>query len=487
MPQNIFKIYDGRNYFWQWDTNQKLIVLDDTVDEVHFFNKDMTHAISKDVLVDKSGKRVCYIPDVLLTLPKNLVASAYVTDDNANKTLRSVKFAVRQRPIPSDYVVTEDYKFEDFDERLNLIEEIIADACLVQRFNALGEAEAWAQESQEAGAVISVNVDSEWATYVVKKDYSIVPICDCDEDALISAIKTLQNLVGEATVADQIKNTIGALDLPNTYDAKGSASNVLVDAKKYIDNQVRSHDETIQSKLNEEIDRAKNEETAITRVVLQVNDGLVSAKKDIVSNTNNINVLRGDENVQGSVANVLVEAKLYADALAKNYDVVGSAASVQNQLNEEIARAKNEEAAITRAFHQINDRVTDVEELIDIKIMEAVAKIIDNPDEALNSINELVDWVKNSIAKSKIATVTLLADSWAGDTSPYSQVVAVNGVTENSKIDLQPTALQFVALQDAEIALTAENNAGIVTVWAIGDRPIEDMEVQAEITEVTQA
>lgn len=143
MPQNLFKIYDGRNYFWQWDTNQKLIVLDETVDEVHFSNKDMTHSITKDVLTDKDGKRICYIPDSLLSLPKNIVASAIVTDDNANKTLRSVKFAVKQRPIPSDYIVSEEVQFKDFTERLQIIEEVIEDVRvdIKNNYDAKGSAE----------------------------------------------------------------------------------------------------------------------------------------------------------------------------------------------------------------------------------------------------------------------------------------------------------------------------------------------------------
>lgn len=509
MPRNIFKIYDGRNYFWQWDTNQKLIVLDDTVDEVHFFNKDMAHAIPKDVCIDKDGRRVCYVPDVLLTLPKNLVASAYVTDDNANKTVRLVKFAVRQRPIPSDYVVTEDYKFEDFDERLRLIEEIIADACLVQRFDTLEEAEEWAQESQEIGAIISVNVDYEWIAYVVKEDYSIVPICDCDEDALISAIESLQKLVGESAVADQIKDAIDALDLPNTYDAKDSAANALVDAKKYTDSRVQSYDEAVQNKLNEEIDRAKNEEAAITRAVGQVNDGLASAKKDIASNTNSINVLKGGENVQGSVANALAEAKLYADALAKNYDAAGSAEIVQKHLTEEIARAKNEEAALTRATQQINDQVTtakaditvnsnsiktlngdvNVKGSVDYKIAQAIALIMDNPDDVINSINELINLVKEStFASSAIRKdiITLLADAWVEDGEHFSQVVHINGITKNSKVDLQPTPDLVGKLNDYESQLVAENNNGTIIVWLIGNKFDEDVVVQVTITEVIQ-
>lgn len=453
MPQNLFKIYDGRNYFWQWDTNQKLIVLDDTIDEVHFLNKGMTHSISKDVFIDKDGKRVCYVPDALLTLPKNIIAEAVVIDNNVIKSLKQVKFAVQKRPIPSDYVVSDDVQFKDLDERLGLIEEIIADACLVQRFDTLEEAETWAQESKDAGAVISVNVDSEWITYVVKEDYSIVPICDCDQDALISAIKALQNLVGESVVADQIKNAINVLDLQNTYDAKGSASNALVEAKKYTDNKMQIHDEAIQNKLNEEIDRAKNEEAAITRELYQISDRVTGAQNDVDALERLVGILPNG-----------VEASTIVDYIDK----------------------KTEGVALDESILRLNNRITGVEESIDTKIAEAVAKIMDNPDEMLNSINELVNWVKNNFAKSKIATVTLFANSWVGDTSPYSQVVTVNGVTENSKIDLQPTALQIVALQDAEIVLTVENNAGIVAVWAIGDKPTEDMKIQVEITEVTQ-
>jgi hypothetical protein len=114
MPRNLFKIYDGRNYFLQWDTEQKLIVLDPTIKEVHFSNHDMKHAITKDVIVDKDGVRVCPIPDALLMLPKNLIASANVTDEDGVQRFRSVKFGVRPRQIPSDYIVTEDFYFEDF-------------------------------------------------------------------------------------------------------------------------------------------------------------------------------------------------------------------------------------------------------------------------------------------------------------------------------------------------------------------------------------
>ena len=109
MPQNIFKIYDGRTSFWQWDRNQKLIVLNDAITEVHFSNRNMTHSIKKDVYKDNDGVRLCNVPSELLKLPRNLVAYAYAD----GVTMKSVKFAVIQRPMPNDYISDQSDEIED--------------------------------------------------------------------------------------------------------------------------------------------------------------------------------------------------------------------------------------------------------------------------------------------------------------------------------------------------------------------------------------
>jgi hypothetical protein len=84
----------------------------------------------------------------------------------------------------------------------------------------------------------------------------------------------------------------------------------------------------------------------------------------------------------------------------------------------------------------------------------------------------------------RIATITLDAGSWTGGSNPWSQVVEIPSVSVNSKIDLQPTAQQIVALQNADIALMAENNNGIVTVYALGGKPTVDYTMQVLLTEV---
>lgn len=120
MPQNIFKIHDGRNYFCQWDTKQKLIVLDDRITEVRFSNRNMEHSKRREVYINSDGTRMCNVPDVLLQLPKNLIASACAaSEDGAISTIKSVKFAVMKQPIPADYVCEQD---EDIEERLTEID-----------------------------------------------------------------------------------------------------------------------------------------------------------------------------------------------------------------------------------------------------------------------------------------------------------------------------------------------------------------------------
>jgi hypothetical protein len=112
--------------------------------------------------------------------------------------------------------------------------------------------------------------------------------------------------------------------------------------------------------------------------------------------------------------------------------------------------------------------------------------------DAINSIKTLIgdakvsDQINNAVTaiKPKCTSITLPATSWIGDTNPWSQIVTVNGVTANSKIDLQPTAIQIVELQNNDIAFMAENDDGVITVYAIGSKPAKDYTMQALITEV---
>ena len=108
---------------------------------------------------------------------------------------------------------------------------------------------------------------------------------------------------------------------------------------------------------------------------------------------------------------------------------------------------------------------------------------ITEADYSTQTLDEV--YIPATIARTpKLTTVTFPAASWTGDANPWSQVVTVNGVTANSKVDLRATALQVVELQNNDIAFMAENDDGVVTVYALGSKPTVDYTIQAEITEV---
>lgn len=190
MPQNIFKIYDGRTSFWQWDTRQKLIVLDDRITEVRFSNRNMEHSKRRPVYTDNDGVRICNVPDVLLQLPKNLVAYACIKqDDGTCSTVKAVKFAVARQPIPADYVCEQDAVIENILAKIEMLEsmlkEVESGSKEMEKFTSMIEAAQWAKESGKAGDIVVIKLDAGWVPHVIEDDKSLSAICNCDGEEII--------------------------------------------------------------------------------------------------------------------------------------------------------------------------------------------------------------------------------------------------------------------------------------------------------------
>jgi hypothetical protein len=98
----------------------------------------------------------------------------------------------------------------------------------------------------------------------------------------------------------------------------------------------------------------------------------------------------------------------------------------------------------------------------------------------------VLEYLANLTTKpaSKIGSVTLLASAWEGSDRLYSQVVALDGVTAYSQVDLKPSAEQLTIFHEKDIAFATENDDGVVTVYVIGDKPLNDYTMQVSITEV---
>ena len=77
-----------------------------------------------------------------------------------------------------------------------------------------------------------------------------------------------------------------------------------------------------------------------------------------------------------------------------------------------------------------------------------------------------------------------LTDSWSGS-GPFTQTVFLDGITENSKVDIQPDTATFTTLLlDGVTALWIQNDNGTLTAFALGAAPTDELTIQCTVTEV---
>ncbi len=98
----------------------------------------------------------------------------------------------------------------------------------------------------------------------------------------------------------------------------------------------------------------------------------------------------------------------------------------------------------------------------------------------------LIEQVTNGQRQIIVDTVSL-GTSWTGS-GPYTQVVTINGIESDSKIDLQPDADVINKLMESgTTALYIVNDSGVATAVAVGAAPNAGLEIQCTITKIVAA
>ena len=117
----MFKIYDGREYFYQWDLDRKLIVGDRTIQAVHFSNRTSASTITR-YCYDVNGMWLVDVPNICLQESYRLKVYGFSA---AKYTTVSSQFDVKSRAKPDGYVYTDDEVnyWQDLDQRVTALEE----------------------------------------------------------------------------------------------------------------------------------------------------------------------------------------------------------------------------------------------------------------------------------------------------------------------------------------------------------------------------
>lgn len=115
----MFKIYDGREAFYQWDIDQKVVVEDRSITQVHFCNRTDDCALICECY-ELEGKWVADVPNILLQ--DNWRIRVYAYDGCA--TRHDEKYDVKPRSKPDTYVYTETevLSYETIAKRMDAIE-----------------------------------------------------------------------------------------------------------------------------------------------------------------------------------------------------------------------------------------------------------------------------------------------------------------------------------------------------------------------------
>lgn len=235
-----------------------------------------------------------------------------------------------------------------------------------------------------------------------------------------AGITALQEQVGEGTVGEQIDAKIVELKLAETYEPIGTGA---AEAAK------------VQTKLDEEVTRAKAAEEANAKAASD-------AQTDVDALAEKVGEVPADKTV----------VQMISDAqTAATYDDTQVKADIK---------------ANTDAIALLNDGST-VAGSVDYKIAQAVAAIMENPDETMNSINELVTWC-NDHAEDALELnnrVSANADDIAalealvGETGVAQQITdAINAALKIDGVDKYALATDLTAAIARIAALEAKSH-----------------------------
>lgn len=255
----MFKIYDGREHFYQWDSDCKLIIDDGRISAVHFCNRTIDYAIVCNVYKENEQYLV-NVPNIFFQSDRDLHVYAY--DDN--HTLYEETYKVYARSKPADYVYKDD--------------EVLTWAKIEQRVTDLENTvstEGIAQAVEDYMAANPIEIPAEYVTETeleAKGYITTIPDEYVTEEELSSKgyltqndvptkVSQFENDAGYQTEEQVVQQIVYALDtvLPNFGDDVVTTTLEQVDARGYAttsDVATAVSDKVTEAQMNTAIENA---------------------------------------------------------------------------------------------------------------------------------------------------------------------------------------------------------------------------------------
>lgn len=237
----MFEIEKGKQEFFQWDLNRRLIINDSSVNQVHYCNKTDSCSLVTEVY-EENGKRYSNVPNVLLQDNWNINVYAYDKDYTKHYAI----YRVNARSKPADYAYTETEvmnwqtmhsKVDELIAEVEEAEKIRQDNELIRADNEIARTDAEVEREEQFSRL--ANETNE----LVEEFKGIKD--QAEEDA-----KTLADIVvqGNQQINDFAEEAIGELEAVRTaiYEA-GEAVNYANDAGGRANNATEAANEATQA------------------------------------------------------------------------------------------------------------------------------------------------------------------------------------------------------------------------------------------------
>lgn len=309
----------------------------------------------------------------------------------------------------------------------------------------------------------------------------VIDIPKYDDTALAGRVTAVEGLVGSTAVATQIANAIAALDLANTYEPKGKGAEEAGKVQDALDEYIESNDGVIAAiKDGTSIDSFKDVENALAGK---------QAAGDYVTKTEAQGYADAKDEAIAAAQQAADDAQADVDALAGKVGEVPADKTVVQMISEaqsaatyDDTKVKEDIQANADAIALLNDGAA-VEGSVDYKIAQAVAAIMENPDDTMNSINELVTWINDHAAdalelsnkvtanEQDIAALEGLVGSTAVATQITDAIAAalkIDGVDKYALATDLTAAIGRIAALETEIAKKA-NDADLAAIAKSGN------------------
>lgn len=291
-----------------------------------------------------------------------------------------------------------------------------------------------------------------------------------DDTEVKKDIADLEGLVGETSVATQIDNKVAALNLPNTYDAKGAAATAESNAKAHADSLNTAMNTRVEAL--EAIDHDHSNKTVLDGITAEkvaawdAAEGNAKAHATALDTAMDIRVdaLEAKFTGEGSVADqiadaVAAEAKLREDAdkelaadikaITDDYLKAADKTALQEQItandgeiaalqglvgdkkvSEAISTAVDAEATIARAAEKANaDAIAAVKEDVD-----AFFKDADMTESAKDTLKELQAYIASDESGASQMAASIKANADAIDAIEADYLKAANKTELEGKI-----------------------------------------------------